>query len=136
MSSARPARESEALDRIHGRVPEPHQVPGYVDLSRTDGLFYTNRCGKCGRALTKIEIYERWNVPGGICPCGSNKFHSTNFKWWEELFLIRSWKLWWAIRKGLLPPAPTKQDIVESRKALMRTVLDLDEEANRPSEFE
>jgi hypothetical protein len=94
----------------------------------TDMIFYTNRC-KCGRALTKVEILERMQGPKGLCPCGSNEFHSTNFKWWEQLFLARSWRMWRMIRKGLLPPPPNKFEVAAARDGMINKIIEMEEEA-------
>lgn len=100
----------------------------------TDGVFYTNRCGNskvpgCGRFLTKLEILQRMDHPRGICPwCGSNGFRSGNPNIFEELLLPRSWKLWLAIRAGILPPPPSPKDISSSRNSMISQVVALDED--------
>lgn len=106
----------------------------------TDGVFLTNRCGGikggCGRALTKLEILERMQH-GPICPCGNNSWKSSNFKLWEELILPRSWKMYFAIRRGELPPPPSASDVEMSRMELIKGFakkLEEDEDYQGPSE--
>ena len=115
MRSALVARESK---------PRPWDGP-------TDGYFLTNRCGNakspgCGRALTKLEILDSMGVNPKrktICPCGSQGFRSSNFKLFEELLLVRSWKLWWAIRKGVIPPPPSKGEVAEANQVMMAGLI-------------
>lgn len=103
----------------------------------SDGLFLTNRCSKCGRALTKLEILERvHDARLSICPCGSNKFHSSNFKWWEELFLVRSWRAYFAWKKGLLAPPPTAQSVAGLRRSMISNTRDLIDCLDDETEFE
>jgi len=73
----------------------------------TDGIYITNRCDACRRAITKLEVLASFQRGRTVCPCGSNRFKVSNFKLWEQLLLPRSWKLWWAIRKGRVAPSPT-----------------------------
>jgi len=115
MQSALAARESDS---------RPWDGP-------TDGYFLTNRCGNgknpgCNRALTKLDVLDAMGINPKrktVCPCGSQGFRSSNFKWWEELFLFRSWKLWWAIRRGTIPPPPSKGDIMEANQAMMAGLI-------------
>ena len=102
----------------------------------TDGIFYTNRCGTgkypgCNRAVTKLDILEAMGVSPkrhSVCPCGCNSWRSSNFKWWEELFLFRSWRLWWAIKQGRLAPPPTTKDVSANRDSMIKQVAALDDD--------
>lgn len=94
----------------------------------TDGVFLTNRCSDCGRAMTKLEIIERMQSPSPLCPCGSNKFKSSNFKLWEELFLFRSWKQWMVMKLGLLPPAPNRHEVASNRDTMIKEVSELEDD--------
>ena len=62
------------------------------------------------------------------CPCGSSRFYSSNFTIFEELFLARSWRLWWAIRRGRVAPPPTRADVAALRASLIAQVAALDED--------
>ena len=95
----------------------------------TDNLFYTNRCSVCGRCLTKLEILESFKPDSKpACPCGSSKFRSTNFKWWEELLLYRSWVMYFAIRRGEVAPPPTREQNVELRAKLIEGIAELEDQ--------
>ena len=99
----------------------------------SDGIFYTNRCGNarepgCNRFLTKLEILSKGNGPGSVCPCGSYNFRSGNAKWWEELLLLRSWRLWWAIRTKAIPPPPGPDYMKDMVNSLVATVASLEDD--------
>jgi hypothetical protein len=87
-----------------------------------------------------LEILERMSGPTHICPCGSDKFHSSNFKWWEELFLIRSWKMFLAIRRGELAPPPTRAESESLQaigaKQVIDKMIDLEEQEERDADEE
>jgi NAD-dependent SIR2 family protein deacetylase len=65
-------------------------------LSASDTTYHINRCSKCGRLLTKLEITARIDgrKPLPICPCGSNSFRPSMCKAWEY-FLPRV--IWLAV---------------------------------------
>ena len=100
----------------------------------SDGIFYTNRCGNskaagCNRFITKLEIIaKKGDDPGPICPCGSYDFRSNNAKWWEELLLFRSWRLWWAIRTKAIPPPPDLDYMRNMSNNLVATVASLEDD--------
>ena len=58
--------------------------PG-LKKTASDTTFHINRCSKCGRLVTKIEILDRLEGkrPLPVCPCGSNSIRPSNPKWWE-----------------------------------------------------
>jgi len=76
-------------------------------IIETDGLYYINRCTKCQRVVTKIEI-ARSNSSQPFkpaCPCGSRRTSPSNLKTWENFLPRVIWLtiLYWL---GRIPPAP------------------------------
>lgn len=74
-------------------------------MSETDGLYYFNRCRRCHRLITKIQILEAFQGKGEVCSCGSAMFGPTNpvgLEWLKPSVLkMIVWQL-----LGLLKPAP------------------------------
>lgn len=67
-------------------------------------LPYTLRCRKCKRFVTKLEVMEAMSEQrSDLCPCGGRVVEVSNAKWWEELFLFRSWRMYFAMRRGEVP---------------------------------
>lgn len=123
MRSAQPAPESD-------RPVLPGDGP-------SDGIFYTNRCGNakvpgCGRALTKLEILDAMGPHpkrSSVCPCGSNAFRGSNFKWWEEWLLIRSYRMKSAIKRKLVAPPPTQKEWEDRMQKMVDDMNRMDEAA-------
>ncbi len=103
-------------------------VPSKPADGPSDGIFLTNRCKDCGRFITKLEVLRAIAGHGNVCPCGGNKFKCTNAKWWEELFLLRSWKLYRAWKRGDLAPNPTKEEVKAPDKAIVEFMKQVEEE--------
>lgn len=77
------------------------QDRGVTDVRPQDAIYLTNRCRACGRFITKLEILQKFkDQQEGLCPCGSRSIKPANPKWWEEFFTLRSWKLYFAMRRG------------------------------------
>lgn len=91
----------------------------------SDGLHYTHRCLSCHRALTKLDIVNRLASGDPICTCGHGRFRPTTFKWWEELFLLRSWRMYFAIRRGELAPPPTPDMSFDNNRAAVKKMIEL-----------
>lgn len=118
MTSAPVAPESEELSY-------PRLVPGPGDPWK--GIFLTNRCKGCGRAITKLEVIHAFEHEHNVCPCGSNSFKSTNFKWWEALLLVRSWRCYRAWRRGEISGNPSPKSVADLRRSMIRQVIELEE---------
>ena len=71
----------------------------------SDGIYYFNRCRRCNRLVTKLQIIKAFSQVGEMCPCGSSMFGPSNLVGYEWLYprvlKMVVWKL-----LGLLPPAP------------------------------
>ncbi len=112
-------------------VPESDDFGPLGEFSR--GLFLTNRCGNartpgCNRALTKLEILEAFGIHPkrkSVCPCGCNSWRASNFKWWEELLLWRSWVMWWKFKHGLVAPNPSKGIVEENAARVLKAMMDI-----------
>ena len=92
---------------------------------QSDGIFLTNRCSACGRALTKLEVLDALANDHRLCPCGSDRMRSSNFKWWEALLLPRSWKLFWAWKTGRVAPPPTPESIKASNSRVIKRATEI-----------
>jgi NAD-dependent SIR2 family protein deacetylase len=81
--------------------------PG-LKLTASDTTFHVNRCTKCSRVVTKLEILDRLEgrkaLP--ICPCGSNSIRPSNPLWWEY-FLPRMIRLAFGVLTGTVKPGVT-----------------------------
>lgn len=75
-------------------------------------LAYTLRCRGCKRFLTKLDVMEKLaKGDANMCTCGGHVIEPSTAKWWEELFLWRSWRMWFAIKRGILPPPSEMEPI-------------------------
>jgi len=107
-----------ALYKASKAIRDAQKYAGQMSL--TDGLHWCYRCHSCGRLITKLEVLEsRAERRMNLCPCGSRVVQPTNPKVWEELFLVRCWKLIYAIRTKSVAPAPAPM-LAEEQKAVDR----------------
>jgi DNA-directed RNA polymerase subunit RPC12/RpoP len=84
----------------------------------TDGIHWCYRCHSCSRLITKLEVLEsRAAGKANLCPCGSKVVQPTNAKVWEELFLVRCWKLIYAIHTKSVAAAPTPLSPEDQKEA-------------------
>lgn len=74
----------------------------------TDGLYYFNRCRRCNRLITKLQVLRAFAGRGEVCSCGSAMFGPTNpvgIEWLKPPVLKM---IVWQIL-GLLKPAPAPE---------------------------
>jgi hypothetical protein len=84
-----------------------------------------------------LEILESFGTHPrrkSVCPCGCNSWRSSNFKWWEELLLWRSWRQWIAYKRGLVSGNPTKEYIEENNARILEATRKLAEAEDMPGE--
>lgn len=80
----------------------------------TDGIYYFNRCRRCHRLVTKLEVLRLFAHGGELCSCGSMMFGPTNpvgLEWLKPKVLkMCVWqilgKLAPAPDDGIVPPIP------------------------------
>ena len=77
----------------------------------TDGYYYFNRCRRCYRMITKLEVVKAMQTDGIICPCGGGTFGPTNPRWWEIWLTARGLKMVVWQLMGRLAPAPEPETV-------------------------
>ena len=74
-------------------------------MKQTDGLYYFNRCRRCNRLITKLQILKAFEGKGEVCSCGSAMFAPTNPVGLEWIKFPALKMIVWQLL-GLLTPAP------------------------------
>lgn len=72
----------------------------------TDGYYHFNRCARCNRMLTKLDLVAALASGADLCPCGGASFRPTNPRWWELWLTVRGLKMVAYRLLGRLTPAP------------------------------
>ena len=101
----------------------------------SDGIYYFNRCRRCNRLITKLQVIKAFKTVGNLCPCGSSMFGPSNLLW-QEWVLPRVLKMVVYQLLGKLAPPPSDEPAIPPMPDNVRfaSVPPLSAEEVRPPE--